>query len=92
MPSRILNLVARSRRGSTDVGSYVDAHADNDNNANTNAGTDAVMAVTKVREELVEWIAEEALGGDHGGDWDAAEWVLLVSIVYVRACSFCLPL
>lgn len=49
-----------------------------------------------VREELLDWIAEEALGGDR----DAAEWVLLTCVarVYVfhdfprRRPSFMTPL
>ena len=32
-----------------------------------------------VRAQLIQWIAEEALGGDH----DAAEWVLLACIARV---------
>ena len=34
-----------------------------------------------VREELLDWIAEEALGGDR----DAAEWVLLTCVARVYA-------
>jgi hypothetical protein len=72
--------------GSTDMGSYTPAHADSGNDANTDAGIDTETEMTKVREELVEWIAEEALGGDR----DAAEWVLLVSIA--RVCVLVLSL
>ncbi len=34
-----------------------------------------------VREELLDWIADEALGGDR----DAAEWVLLACVARVYA-------
>ena len=34
-----------------------------------------------IREELLSWIAEEALGGDR----DAAEWVLLTCVARVYA-------
>lgn len=35
----------------------------------------ARLEITRLREELVSWMAEEALGGDR----EAAEWVLLVA-------------
>lgn len=35
----------------------------------------------QVREELLDWIADEALGGDR----DAAEWVLLACVARVYA-------
>jgi len=35
----------------------------------------------RIREELLEWIANEALGGDR----DAAEWVLLACVARVYA-------
>lgn len=42
-------------------------------------------AITETREELISWIADEALGGDR----DAAEWILLITIarVYVIHAS-----
>ncbi|KAH9980249.1 hypothetical protein BGW80DRAFT_489209 [Lactifluus volemus] len=36
---------------------------------------------SQVREELLTWIADEALGGDH----DAAEWVLLACVARVQS-------
>lgn len=44
----------------------------------------ARAAVAETREELISWIADEALGGDR----DAAEWVLLISIARVYVIHF----
>lgn len=37
------------------------------------------LEVSKIRDELISWIADEGLGGDK----DAAEWALLISIARV---------
>jgi hypothetical protein len=40
--------------------------------------------IAKIREELISWIADESLGGDR----DAAEWILLISIARVYVFHF----
>jgi hypothetical protein len=44
----------------------------------------ATVNMSAVQEDLISWVAEEALGGDR----DAAEWVLLTCIARVYAGDF----
>jgi hypothetical protein len=44
----------------------------------------SVSVDEKIREDLITWIAEEALGGDR----EAAEWILLISISRVSVHPF----
>lgn len=47
--------------------------------SSTYPATDLEVPASQIREELITWIADEALGGDK----DAAEWVLLAATARV---------